>query len=423
MSGPPMCILIVTHVVAKNDGQGRVNYEIARAALEAGHEVTLLASAADSALAAHPRARFVKIAPSKLPSRLVQYQLFAWRTAVWIAAHRDAFDVIHVNGFITWARAHVNAVHFVHDGWYRCGFYPFRARRGAYHAYQVLYTRLNAWCERWALRRAEAIVPVSAKVAQEVAALGIADARLHVIHNGVDFDEFAPGASERERFGLPRDPFMALFAGDLRMSRKNLDTVLRALRETPPHVHLAVAGILRNSPYPALAQSLGVADRVHFLDLVKDMPALMRSVDAFVFPSRYEPLGLVLLEAMAAALPVVTARTAGGAEMIEAGASRDDPHGTHDPHDAAPTEDAPHTGPAAGIVLDDPDDAAALATALVQLATDRVAARQMGEAARQRAATLGWPRMAERYLALYEEVRTPAPRAARAPHSIAAARP
>ncbi len=433
MSGPPMRILIVTHVVTKNDGQGRVNYEIARAALEAGHEVTLLASAADSALAAHPRACFVKIAPSKLPSRLVQYQLFAWRTAMWIAAHRDAFDVIHVNGFITWARAHVNAVHFVHDGWYRCGFYPFRATRGAYHAYQVLYTRLNAWCERWAFRRAEAIVPVSAKVAQEVAALGIAEARLHVIHNGVDFDEFAPGESERERFGLPREPFMALFAGDLRMSRKNLDTVLRALQETPPHVHLAVAGILRNSPYPALARSLGVADRVHFLDLVKDMPALMRSVDAFVFPSRYEPLGLVLLEAMAAALPVVTARTAGGAQMIEAGApggAKDEGKGgmkddakDDGKDDACRMEGAPYTEPAAGIVLDDPDDAAALAGALARLASDRVAARQMGEAARQRAASFGWPCMAERYLALYEEVRAHAPRTARAQHAIAAARP
>ncbi|GAB6848647.1 glycosyltransferase family 4 protein [Paraburkholderia kururiensis] len=429
MSGPPMRILIVTHVVTKNDGQGRVNYEIARAALEAGHEVTLLASAADSVLAAHPRACFVKIAPSKLPSRLVQYQLFAWRTAMWIAAHRDAFDVIHVNGFITWARAHVNAVHFVHDGWYRCGFYPFRATRGAYHAYQVLYTRLNAWCERWAFRRAEAIVPVSAKVAQEVAALGIADARLHVIHNGVDFDEFAPGESERERFGLPREPFMALFAGDLRMSRKNLDTVLRALRETPPHVHLAVAGILRNSPYPALARSLGVADRVHFLDLVKDMPALMRSVDAFVFPSRYEPLGLVLLEAMAAALPVVTARTAGGAEMIEAGAPGNAKDEEKDEgkdggmDNACRMEGAPYAEPAAGIVLDDPDDAAALAAALARLASDRGAARHMGEAARQRAASLGWPRMAERYLALYEEVRAHAPHAARAQHAIAAARP
>ena len=377
MSGRAMRILIVTHVVTNNDGQGRVNYEIARAALAAGHHVTLLASKAAPELVAHPQACFVRIDASRLPTRLLQYQLFAWRCGAWIRAHRDAFDVVHVNGFIAWARADVNAVHFVHDGWYRCGFYPFRFLRGPYDAYQIVYTRLNAWCERWALRRTDTIVPVSEKVAQEVRALGVGQANLRVIHNGVDVDEFAPGASQRARFSLPQAPFMLLFAGDLRVSRKNLDTVLRALTQTPPHVHLVVAGILRNSPYPALAATLGVAQRVHFTDLVKDMPALMRSVDAFVFPSRYEAMSLVLLEALAAALPVVTVRTAGGAEVI---------------------------GPDCGIVLDQPDDDVALAAAIRRLADHPVDARRMGDAARELARTLSWQTMANRYLALYGEI-------------------
>lgn len=382
-ASPPLRILIVTHVVTNNDGQGRVNYEIARAALAAGHSVTLLASKAAPELVAHPLACFVPIAESRLPTRLLQYQLFAWRSGAWIRAHRDEFDVVHVNGFIAWARADVNAVHFVHDGWYRCGFYPFRLLRGPYDAYQVIYTRLNAWCERWAFRRTDTIVPVSEKVAQEVRALGIERARLRVIHNGVDVDEFTPGESDaskqsqRAHFGLPDAPFLLLFAGDLRVSRKNLDTVLRALTQTPPHVHLVVAGILRNSPYPALAASLGLAERVHFTDLVKDMPALMRAVDAFVFPSRYEAMSLVLLEALAAALPVVTARTAGGAEVI---------------------------GPDCGVVLDHPDDDVALAAAIRGLADDPERARTMGAAARELARTLDWQTMAGRYLALYAQV-------------------
>lgn len=377
MSGNAMRILIVTHQVTKNDGQGRVNYEIARAALAAGHAVTLLASRAAPELVNHPRARFVKIGESRLPTRLIQYQVFAWRSGAWIRAHRQAFDVVHVNGFIAWARADVNAVHFVHDGWYRCGFYPFRFFHGPYHAYQVVYTWLNARCEKWAFRHADVVVPVSEKIGAEVRSLGIDTARLQVIYNGVDIDEFAPGASQRERFGLPQAPFMLLFAGDLRVSRKNLDTVLRALAATPAHVHLVVAGILRNSPYPALAASLGLEQRVHFTDLVKDMPALMRSVDAFVFPSRYEPLGLVLLEALAAALPVVTVRTAGGAEVI---------------------------APDCGIVLEHPDDGVALAAAIMRLADDRARARQMGLAARELAGTLSWQAMASRYLSLYERL-------------------
>ncbi|SMG26107.1 glycosyltransferase family 4 protein [Paraburkholderia susongensis] len=372
-----MRILIVTHVVRKNDGQGRVNYEIVQAALAAGHSVTLLAAEAAPELVAHPRVRFVQIARSRLPSRLVQYQMFAWRCGAWIRAHRGEFDIVHVNGFIAWARADVNAAHFVHDGWYRCGFYPFRLLRSFYHAYQVIYTLLNIGCEKWAFRHAEVIVPVSQKVASEVGALGIGAKRMEVIHNGVDVGEFTPGAPERARFGLPQAPFMLLFAGDLRMSRKNLDTVLHALVHTPANVHLAVAGILHNSPYPALVQALGLSDRVHFTDMVMDMPALMRSVDAFVFPSRYEPMGLVLLEALSAGLPVITVRTAGGAEVITSGS---------------------------GIVLDDPNDASALAAAVVRLASDPDYARCLGETARRVAATLSWQAMAERYLNVYEQV-------------------
>ncbi|NML33904.1 glycosyltransferase family 4 protein [Paraburkholderia antibiotica] len=372
-----MRILIVTHAVKKNDGQGRVNYEIVKAALAAGHRVTLLASEAAPELLDHPRVRFVPIAPSRLPSRLLQYQMFAWRSGAWIRAHRDEFDIVHVNGFIAWARADVNAAHFVHDGWYRCGFFPFRLLRGFYQAYQVIYTLLNIVCEKWAFRHAEVIVPVSQRVASEVGALGIDASRMQVIHNGVDVDEFTPGPAERARFGLPEAPFMLLFAGDLRMSRKNLDTVLHALVATPANVHLAVAGILHNSPYPALVQSLGLSGRVHFTDMVMDMPALMRSVDAFVFPSRYEPMGLVLLEALSVGLPVITVRTAGGAEVITSGS---------------------------GIVLDDPDDAEALTAAIVRLASDPAYARGLGQTARRVAATLSWQAMAERYLAVYAQV-------------------
>jgi glycosyltransferase involved in cell wall biosynthesis len=370
-------VLVVTHVVRDNDGQGRVNYEIVRALVAAGHSVTILASMVSPDLLAHPAVRHVEIPESRLPSRLLQYQMFALRTGAWIRSHRKEFDIVQVNGFISWARADVNAVHFVHDGWYRCGFYPFRVADGWYGTYQVIYTRLNAWCERWAFRHSRVVVPVSHKVGEEVRALGIDTAKLRVIHNGVDARQFSPGSAQRKRFGLRDDVFMMLFAGDLRVSRKNLDAVLHALVSTPGNVHLAVAGILRNSPYPALASELGVADRVHFLDLVKDMPALMRSVDAFVFPSRYEAMSLVMLEALAAGLPVITVKTAGGSEVIDG---------------------------SCGVVLDSPEDVDGLAGAIERVARDAAYAREMGRAARDLAGTLTWQAMADRYLALYDEI-------------------
>jgi glycosyltransferase involved in cell wall biosynthesis len=375
-----MKLLIVTHIVGNHDGQGRVNYEIVRASLAAGHEVTVLGSGIDAVLLEHPRLRFVQLRESRLPTSLIKYQIFALRSGAWIRAHRDEFDVIHVNGFITWARSDVNTVHFVHDGWYRCGFYPFRMKQGAYAMYQIAYTLLNVYCEKHALRRARVIVPVSQKVAREVESAGADPARIAVIHNGVDVEEFAPGHSQRERFGLPQDAFLLLFAGDLRIPRKNLDAVLRALMAAPSNVHLVVAGRLRNTPYVALAQTLGVSERVHFVDFVREMPDLMRSVDAFVFPSRYEAMSLVMLEALASALPVITVATAGGAEVI---------------------------GGTCGVVLDSPEDIAGLADAIAQLARDPQRARTMGAAARELASSLSWQQMAARYLSLYEVLTGP----------------
>jgi hypothetical protein len=57
---------------------------------------------------------------------------------------------------------------------------------------------------------------------------------------------------------------------------------------------------------------LNVSDHVHFLGYRRDIPDLMRTANIFVFPSRYEACPLVLLEAMASGLPIVTAQTAGG---------------------------------------------------------------------------------------------------------------
>jgi glycosyltransferase involved in cell wall biosynthesis len=219
---------------------------------------------------------------------------------------------------------------------------------------------------------------VSQKVATEIAAIGLTPRnRLDVIYNGVDTQGFAAAQGDRTRFKLPEDKFLLLFVGDLRTPRKNLGTVLKALKHLPEHVHMAVAGYLPGSPYPEEAKALGIADRVHFLGLVKEMPVLMHSVDAYVFPSRYEAMSLSLLEAMAAGLPVVTAHTAGGAEIIT---------------------------PECGIVLDDPDDPQALAQAVGRLASNDAQRLAMGRAANELATGFGWARMAQQYIALYRQI-------------------
>jgi glycosyltransferase involved in cell wall biosynthesis len=213
-------------------------------------------------------------------------------------------------------------------------------------------------------------------VRRELIGIGVSPERIQVILNGVDLEEFRPSFADRAAFGLPAGVPLALFVGDLRTPRKNLDTVLESLTRVP-NLHLVVAGRTESSPYPALAARLNVDSRVHFLGFRRDVARLMQAADLFVFPSRYEACSLVLLEALASGLPIITARSAGGAEVVEADC---------------------------GIVLDDPNNPAALAAALCRLSADSALRNAMGCAARTVAEQHSWTAMADRYLDLYAEM-------------------
>jgi hypothetical protein len=114
-----MRLALITHKLVKGDGQGRVNYELAREALAAGHSVFLLASEVAPELAAHPQARVVRIRVAGLPTALLQNQVFACRTALWIWRHQGEIDLVHANGFVSWCAADINSSHFVHAAWIR----------------------------------------------------------------------------------------------------------------------------------------------------------------------------------------------------------------------------------------------------------------------------------------------------------------
>lgn len=376
-----MHIGIVTHALCRGDGQGRVNYEIARAALDRGHAVTAVASTVDAALSGRDAYRWIRIPVDGWPSALLRNQVFAWRSARWLRRHGDTLDVVMANGAITWAPAAINVAHFVHSAWLASDVHTARTQWGPAALYQWAYTALNARWERHAFRQARTVVAVSHRVRDELRAIGVPDDAITVIPNGVDLSEFQPGPASRSALGLPEDAPLALFVGDLQTPRKNLDTVLRALPAVPG-LHLAVVGARDGSPYPAQARALDLAERVHFLGFRDDVPALMRAADLCVCPSRYEPFSLVLLEALASGLPVVTAAAVGAAPLL--------------------TDDC-------GVVLDDAEDAPALAEAMTHILDDPARHRRMCRAARDVATQHSWAQMANAYLDLLE---------AHAPHSV-----
>ncbi|MCY7281980.1 MAG: glycosyltransferase family 4 protein [Cyanobacteria bacterium CAN_BIN43] len=368
-----MKLCIVTHTVAKGDGQGRVNYEVTQAAIRQGHRVILVATSIAPELQQHSQVVWVPITVKPLPSQLLKEMAFSWQAATWLRSHRSDFDLLQVNGAIAHFPADVNAAHFVHHAWLQSPYHLSRQRRDAYGAYQWAYTTVNAYWEKQAFNRANVVIAVSEKLKQDLIAIGVSEDRIQVIANGVDLEEFAPGQVERPSLGLPEAVPLALFVGDIRTNRKNLDTVLLALIKVP-ELHLAIVGDTEGSPYPELATQLGLAARTHFLGYRHDIPDLMRAADLFVFPSRYEACSLVLLEALASGLPIITANSAGGSEIL--------------------TSDC-------GIVLLNSENVDALVQALSYLSNQPEQRIQMGQIARSIAQQYSWSQMGQRYLDLF----------------------
>ena len=120
----------------------------------------------------------------------------------------------------------------------------------------------------------------------------------------------------RAQHGVPENVPVLLLAGRLHPN-KGFDVALRALAALPNHIHALIAGEgEEETALKELAQSLGIANRVHFTGWVNAITPLCAAADIFVVSSRHEPLGNVVLEGWAHAMPVVAADAAGPQQLI-----------------------------------------------------------------------------------------------------------
>lgn len=231
-------------------------------------------------------------------------------------------------------------------------------------------------------------------ISEAVAAQFPDRAKVRVIHDALPAEEFpAPGhgggAEFRARHGIPAGAPLAVIAGRIKLKRKGQETFVAAaalLKDRFPAARFVIAGapFAGNEDHLATLQRMaaesGLADRVIFTGELADVAEAFDACDVAVTASGTpEPFGLVTIEAMAMARPVVGTNIGGTPEIIDDG----------------------RTG-----LLVPPSDPAAMATALGRLFSDSALRAAMGQAARARfLAQFEFEPHYAKLLALYREMR------------------
>jgi alpha-maltose-1-phosphate synthase len=263
---------------------------------------------------------------------------------------------------------------------------------------------LSCWVERNAIERADAVIAVSAAMAEDVLRVypAVAAPKVKVVHNGIDTQEFFPDPSTEGplRLGIDLSSPYALFVGRI-TRQKGITYLLQAARAFAPGVQVVFCVGAPDTPEierevsgqvaELAAQRPGVIWSEEMLPR-PDLVQLMSHATVFVCPSIYEPFGLINVEAMSCGVPVVASAVGGIPEIVVEGGT-----GYLVPY--VPSGDA----------FGSPADPAAFSAAIAERVNHLVAspdlARRMGAAGRHRAlAEFTWAAVAAKTVDVYQEV-------------------
>lgn len=154
---------------------------------------------------------------------------------------------------------------------------------------------------------------------------GVPEEDVDVLPNGFHPQEFHPGVrvrhrlEQRRRFGIPSSAWVVLFVAN-EWERKGLVPLLEAVAQMKDSsVHLVAAGRLPASFIMHCAARLGIQERVHMVGATSHVNECFGMADAFALPTIYEAWGMVIIEALACGLPVLTSQTAGASVAVQPG--------------------------------------------------------------------------------------------------------
>jgi starch synthase len=262
---------------------------------------------------------------------------------------------------------------------------------------------LSSFCERTAIDAADAVIAVSEAMRADIlkAYPATEPERIHVIHNGIDPDEYKPDPATDvlDRFGVDPNRPTVIFVG--RVTRqKGIIHLLDAASYLEPDTQLVLCAGAPDTP------EIGAETRKRVSELERErggvvwieqmlprpeIVQLLSHATVFVCPSVYEPFGLINVEAMACELPVVATAIGGIPEIVVDGET-----GYLVPFEAG--------GDVFGTPLDPAGLARDLADRINDLFADRHKAMRFGRAGRQRVLDhFSWQMIAEQTVQLYRE--------------------
>ena len=186
---------------------------------------------------------------------------------------------------------------------------------------RALVNRVNAWVEAYSLRNADHIITVSRSLRREMLSRGYSRQKITAVANGV---------AEQP----PIDPIERITQNHWKLGmvalvrpRKGIEVLLEAIAKLNAgrdRISLDVIGAFETTEYEAsirkLIHRLNLEGIVHLRGFTKDVPAIMRTLDAMVLPSLFgEGMPMVVLEALACGVPVIATRVEGTPEVIRHG--------------------------------------------------------------------------------------------------------
>lgn len=357
------------------------------------HEVHVFTSSCDVVMGADVIVHKVPIISIRT---LKRYKLYALNVLVeklsfmiisCFIVKKRYFNIVHNQGDYI-GLSDVYTAHSCHMGWLQ------KYASLKTHIYdRLLKSRLNPlhmlllYIEKCSVIKSRQIIAVSEKVKQELLeCYTVNNEKIVVIPNGVNIDEFTPNtnsvtqSSIRDKYGIGSDDIVIIFPAH-EYHRKGLSQLISAVSSIEtPKIYVMVVGRDNPTYFQKLVAKQGCLGRVIFVGHTDKISEYFNASDMLVFPTIYEPFGLIITEAMATGLPVVVSRCAGAAELITDGVN--------------------------GLLINDPNDIDEIHSTILKLSNNATIRREMGRAARLTVLNYTWPMIADRTMNIYRSMRS-----------------